>query len=76
MSFIFSYSSHECRVIHNKLPTYVGKDTVMMIVQTFIIAELIGSQDSMAVIFMMIVCWVSHLHVVEAGKTAIGTRLL
>ena len=53
MNFSFFYSSQECHVIHNKFPSNIGNDTVMIIVKFVVMTELIRSQNSMAVIFLM-----------------------
>lgn len=57
MNYGFSYSSHQCHVIHNKFPSDIGNHTPTVIVKFVIITELIRSQNSMAVIFLMAEFW-------------------
>ena len=53
----FPYSSQECQAIRYKFPSDTGNDTVKVIVKFDIIEELIRSQTSMAVIFLMAEFW-------------------
>jgi poly(A) polymerase Pap1 len=57
INFSFSYCSHQCHVIHNKFPSDIGNHTVTVTVNSVIITELIRSQISMAVIFLMAEFW-------------------
>jgi hypothetical protein len=51
------YSSGESLVIRNKFPSDIGNDTTNLVVKFVIITQLGRSQNSMAVIFLMIQWW-------------------
>jgi hypothetical protein len=57
MNFSFSYCSHQCHFIHNKFPSDFLNNTKMITVKFVIITELIRSQNSIAVIFLMAEFW-------------------